>query len=127
MNFGSSSRPVFKHPTGARASGEFAMALDQGVKHRISSGSVTRFEVDASLVAPRRGEVAFFVENVGDAAAHAGSEIPAAGAEHDHRAAGHVFAAVIADAFNDRCRAGVANGKRSPAMPLKNASPLVAP
>ena len=33
------------------------------------------------------------------------------GAEHDDDAAGHIFAAVIADAFDDRDRAGVAHGE----------------
>ena len=54
-------------------------------------------------------EVAVFVEHVSDAAAHAGREVPAAFAEHDHQAVGHVLAAVIADAFHDRGGAGVAN------------------
>ena len=31
--------------------------------------------------------------------------------EHEHRAAGHVLAAVLSDAFHDRDRAGVAHRK----------------
>ncbi len=38
-------------------------------------------------------------------------------AEHDDAAAGHVLAAVIADAFDHRVDAAVAHAKRSPAMP----------
>ena len=48
-------------------------------------------------------------------------------AEDDHQAAGHVLAAVVAHALDHGRRAAVAHAKRSPAMPLKKASPLVAP
>ena len=51
------------------------------------------------------------VEHVGDAAAHAGSEVAAGRAEHDDAPAGHVLAAVIADAFDDRQGAAVAHGE----------------
>ena len=51
------------------------------------------------------------VEHVGHAAAHAGREITAGAAQHDDAAAGHVFAAVIADALDDGLRAAVANGE----------------
>ena len=40
-----------------------------------------------------------------------GGEIAAGAAEHDDAAAGHVLAAVIADAFDDRLRAAVAHGE----------------
>ena len=59
----------------------------------------------------RGAEAAGRVEHVGDAAAHAGGEVPAGAAEHDDAAAGHVLAAVIADAFDDRERAAVADGE----------------
>jgi hypothetical protein len=59
----------------------------------------------------RDSKVPFLVEDVGDAAGHAGSEVAAGHAEHDDRAAGHVLAAVIADAFDDRGRTRVADGK----------------
>ena len=51
------------------------------------------------------------VPDVGDAAAHAGGEVAARGAEHDDAAAGHVLAAVVADAFDDRVGAAVAHGE----------------
>ena len=47
------------------------------------------------------GELAGFIQNVGDAATHPRSEIPAGRAEHHYRSIGHVFAAVVADAFDD--------------------------
>ena len=53
----------------------------------------------ASCCSAREGAV--FVENIGDAARHAGSEVAPGHAEHDDRAAGHVFATVVADAFDD--------------------------
>ena len=40
-----------------------------------------------------------------------GGEVAAGPAEHDDAAAGHVFAAVVADAFDDRVRAAVADGE----------------
>src|SRR5258708_7967227 len=57
------------------------------------------------------GEVAALVEHVGDAAGHAGAEVAAGAAEDDDAAAGHVFAAVVADALDDGVDAGVADGE----------------
>ena len=46
-------------------------------------------------------------------------------AEDDHAAAGHVLAAVVADALDDRARRReLRTAKRSPASPRKNARPL---
>ena len=54
-------------------------------------------------------ELSVDIEHVGDSARHAGGEVAPGNAQHDHRATGHVFAAVIAHAFNHRLRAGVAH------------------
>ncbi len=70
-----------------------------------------RLQIDAGLVAAARGEVALIVVDESDAAAHAGGEVAAGRAEHDDDAVGHVFAAVIAHAFDHGCCAGVANRK----------------
>ena len=59
-----------------------------------------RLQIDRRAVAALLGEIALLVEHVGDAAAHAGGEVAAALAEHDDEAVGHVFAAVIAEAFD---------------------------
>ena len=56
-------------------------------------------------------EFAVFVEHIGDAARHAGGEVAPGLADDDDDAAGHIFAAVIAGAFDDRDRAGVAHGE----------------
>ena len=48
-------------------------------------------------------------------------------AEHDHRAAGHVLAAVVADALDDRARAAVADREALPARPATKSAPPVAP
>ena len=56
-------------------------------------------------------EIAVRVPDVGDAAAHAGGEVAAGGAEDDDAAAGHVFAAVVADAFDHGVGAAVADGE----------------
>src|SRR5690242_15871367 len=55
--------------------------------------------------------VGFAAENVGQAASHAGAEIEAERAEDKHDTAGHVFAAVLANPFNDRKSAAIADGK----------------
>src|SRR5205085_12685052 len=66
-----------------------------------------RLEPDGLAVARGRVEV----EDVRDAAAHAGREVASGGTEHDYATAGHVLAAVVADALDDSGRAGVADGE----------------
>ena len=63
------------------------------------------------LVVDLAVEVAVGVVDVGDAAGHAGAEVAAGVAEHDHAAAGHVLAAVVADALDDRGGARVAHAE----------------
>src|SRR5690348_4634621 len=72
--------------------------------------ALERLELDHRGIAARL-EVAAFVEHVGDAAAHAGGEIGARVAEHGDDAAGHVFAAMRAGAFDNRHRARVAHSE----------------
>jgi hypothetical protein len=59
----------------------------------------------------QRLKVTGLVQNIGDTAGHAGREVAAGLAEHDHETAGHVFAAMVADAFDNRDGARVAHGK----------------
>src|SRR4051812_49323266 len=54
-------------------------------------------------------EAAVLVEHIGDAARHAGREVTARSAEHHHHTAGHVLAAMIARALDDRDGAGIAH------------------
>ena len=56
-----------------------------------------------------RANCAVVVEHVGDAAAHARGEVAAGRADHDDAAAGHVLAAVVADALDDGGGARVAH------------------
>ena len=56
-------------------------------------------------------EVACFVIDIGEAAGHASAEVGAGVAEYGNHAAGHVFTAMIADAFNDCVTAGIAHRK----------------
>jgi hypothetical protein len=51
------------------------------------------------------------VEHVGDATGHAGREVAPGGPEDHDGAAGHVLAAVVADALDDGGRAGVAHAE----------------
>ena len=50
-------------------------------------------------------------KNVGEAAGHSGTKIHSGWAEDHDDAGGHVFAAVMADAFDDRERAAIAYGE----------------
>ncbi len=54
-------------------------------------------------------EITVQIQHVGQAAGEAGAEVQAHAAQHHHDAVGHVLAAVIARAFDDRQRAGVAH------------------
>src|SRR5690606_15583265 len=57
------------------------------------------------------GEIAFLVQNIGDATRHAGREVATRFAEDHHEATGHVLTTVIANAFNDSNRARVSDGE----------------
>jgi hypothetical protein len=56
----------------------------------------------ATIAVLQRGELAVLVVDIGHAARHAGGEVAPGLAQHDHGAAGHVFAAVVARAFDHR-------------------------
>src|SRR5277367_3790690 len=55
--------------------------------------------------------VGFAAKNVGKAAGHAGAKIQSERAEDEDDAAGHVFAAVLADTLDNRQGAAIANGE----------------
>ena len=86
------------------------VTLDHAAHLRDLLGVVELLDAD-HLRVHALGEIARFVEHVGDAARHAGAEVAPGGAEHDHVAAGHVLAAVIAHGFDDRVHAAVAHGE----------------
>ncbi len=69
-----------------------------------------RLELDHRHVAAGF-EGAVLVDHVGDAARHAGGEIAPGHAQHHHDAAGHVFAAMVAGAFDHGDGAGIAHGE----------------
>ena len=59
----------------------------------------------------RLSKSSIFIQNIGDAARHAGGKIAPGVTEIDDPAASHVFAAVIADAFHHRLNAAVAHAE----------------
>src|SRR5689334_3071182 len=61
------------------------------------------------VVASVAEECGSLVVDPGQPAGHAGAEVDAGCAEDNGKAAGHVFAAMIANAFDDREGAGVAD------------------
>ena len=68
------------------------------------------FQLDHAEVAVGE-EAVVRVPDVGDAARHAGREVAARWPEDHDAAACHVFAAVVADAFDDRAGAAVADAE----------------
>ena len=87
----------------------------------MSSGSSSGSRSTISRL-QRLAEVAGLVEDEGDAAAHAGGEVPAGAADDDGDAAGHVLAAVVASPLDDGMRAAVPH-----AEPLAGPAPEEGP
>src|SRR5262249_38900597 len=79
--------------------GDLALLLGLG-EHRL--------EIDHGRVAAL-GEIPVEIEDVGYSARHAGRKVSPGDAEHRHRSARHVLAAVITDALDDGGRARVAH------------------
>ena len=90
--------------------GDLGMARD----HRSDEIDVLvlleRLQLDHPAIAASRKQPVV-VDDVGDAAAHAGGEVAPGATQDDDAAAGHVLASVIADTFDDRVRAAVAHGE----------------
>ena len=63
------------------------------------------------MVALLADKAAVLIEHPCDAAGHARAEVLSGAAQHQHGAAGHVFATVIAHTFDDSGGAGVADGE----------------
>src|SRR5262245_29175719 len=76
------------------------LARDFGVLLRLRQHRLKRHHRKIATFPER----SFNVEHVGDASGHPGGEIAASGAEDGYRAAGHVFAAVVAYTLDDRLR-----------------------
>ena len=100
------SIPVFQYFLGPVASGVFIVTFHQAAEERLvlygrDTLDIRHVQIAAGIEKPR------LVVHEGHAAAHARGKIVAGFAEHDHDAAGHVFAAVIAEAFDHRDRAAV--------------------
>src|SRR5262245_56101498 len=72
--------------------------------------AVERLQIHQFRVAPAL-ELAARIQHVGDAAAHAGGEVPSRPPEDDHASARHVLAAVIADALDNGGGSGISDGE----------------
>ena len=62
-----------------------------------------RLQIDHRRIAAP-GELAVLVKHIRNASGHPGSEVAAGDPEHGNGAAGHVFAAVVTNAFDHRGR-----------------------
>src|ERR1700694_1992646 len=84
-------------------------------QHGVNNLGIVRFEkwleIDRVQIAALFGKISALVKHVSNAPTHAGGKISAAGSEHQDQALGHVFAAVVAHAFDHSSRPGVANRK----------------
>ena len=78
---------------------------------------VKRVEIDHFRVAAVLDKVAGFVEHIGDPTAHASGKIAAGRAEDDGIATGHVFAPMVANAFDNGLHAGVADAESLAGQP----------
>ncbi len=111
--FRQANLPGGQNPLRQGAVGIVRVVLDQ----RLDGGDFFRLsqflQRDHILVAVL-GESAVFIEDIGNPARHAGRKIASGAAEDDHAAAGHVFAAMIADPFHDRVDAAVPDAETFP-------------
>src|SRR5829696_10597661 len=117
--------PLTQNALGDGAPGALAVLLNE----RTDLGQVVGgriLEVDEAAVEVR-GELALGVEHVGDPAAHAGGEVAPGRAEHDHAAAGHVLAAVVTRALDDRAGARVAHREALAGEPAEERAPARRP
>src|SRR6185437_9895450 len=118
--------PVLEQRFGTRRTGELKVPLDESLEQRFVRRRAmpqalvdraflfgllqNRFQRDHRLVALAR-ERSLRIEHISDAARHAGREVAARFAKHDHGAARHVFATVVARAFDNRRRARVTHAE----------------
>ena len=86
------------------------MLVDEGTDFLDVIHGDQRFQIHHAGVALPRERIVL-VQDVRDAAAHARREVAPGRTEDDHATAGHVLAAVVADAFDHRMGAAVANAE----------------
>ncbi len=82
-----------------------------------------RLKIHRRQVAALLGEVHALVKYIGDSTAHAGGKIPATLTQHEHQALGHVFTAMIANAFDDGSCSGIPHGETLAGYAVEESSP----
>src|SRR3954466_7968590 len=102
--------PLLEHAPGDRRAGALGVLGDErAALDRVTL--VERLELVAHRRVDARRERPVLVEDECQAAAHAGGEVAPRRPEDDDAPAGHVLAAVVADALDDGARPGVAHGE----------------
>ena len=120
------SRPIVENISGSLASCVEEVTIDQvfqdalvrltEVPGAVVAGSCLVFvrqdgaEFNALRIAALRKRSVFVID-ISNTARHTGAEVSSDVTQNHHSASGHVFAAVIAAAFRNRCCAGKTNGK----------------
>ena len=117
---------VGEHVGRRLAAGALAV-LERAARRRSRSSSASSASRPTSVWLQRGGELAVDVEHVRDPAAHARREVAPGRPEHEHVPAGHVLAAVVADALDDRVGAGVAHREALARQPAEERAAAVAP
>src|SRR3954471_4476894 len=106
--FGDVRGPVFQNASGVIGTGVFHVLLDH-LADAVRFGRFGQLLEANHLLVAARGEISFFIDDISDAAGHAGCKVSPARTEDDDRSASHVFATVIADGFNYGLDAGIAD------------------
>src|SRR4030095_13678185 len=102
--------PAFEHVGGNRRTGQIPMLFNQAAQLGGVGAWIDFFVFNHSHVAIQQERVVR-VPHIGDATRHAGGEVATGGTEAYDATAGHVFATVVAHAFDDGVCAAVANGE----------------
>ena len=121
---GSGSVPAVEQAERPRASPvRRACSLDELAQRRRCVLGIERLRASTISMLQRGANVAVLVEHVGDAAAHAGGEVAAGRAEHDHAPPVMYSQPWSPTPSTTALAPELRTAKRSPARPRKNASP----
>ena len=127
QNWPAGTLPAVQQIAATAAAGQLDMPRDKSAQLAAAClGSLSRSIAYQVAVDPLR-KLFLGIPDVGASAGHAGAEVSPGPAEHDDQAAGHVFAAMVAHAFDDRRRAAVADREALAGLAAANSEPPVAP
>ena len=77
------------------------------------------FQIDGSFIAAVIAKFARFIKHISESARHARGEVASGFTQDDDQTIGHVFAAMVAQAFDDSGCTGIAHGKPLACHPIE--------